>query len=476
MSHRSLENDAFPADMGSWSSRPTPKSAPDPERLAANRRAFLASGAGALAAATWFPWARAWAAQPSPRGKARSVIMIFNCGGPSHLDLWDPKPHASDGVRGEFQPISTSVPGIHVTELIPELARRMHKLAVIRTVHHRHGAHNSGMHWSIVGRPYRVDSTLINPSPTDHPSFGTLVGWLAQRDGYSGSVPPYVITPAPHCDSTAYITPGQYGGCLGVRYDPFVLNADPNAKDFQVRNLGLTEGLSEQRFEDRLQLLDRFARRTSPIAAEEARQYDEHRQQAATLVLSGDAARAFDLKQEPDSVRERYGRHSWGQSHLLARRLVEAGAKFVTTVNGPSITWDTHQDNFKRMKDRLVPPMEKAYVALLDDLEERGLLETTLVLWMGDFGRTPKINKDVGRDHWPQCYSVVLAGGGIEGGQVIGQSDKDAAHPQLRPVTPAEIHATTFHQLGYDPQRIIYHTVDGRPFPVSEGRPMPELI
>jgi hypothetical protein len=471
-----MPRDKFYSAMGSWTSRPSRKMVPPAAQFAANRREFLTSSAGAVAASAWLPWAQAWSQQPGPDGKARSVILIFNCGAPSHLDLWDPKPEASDTVRGIFQPISTSVPGVYVTELIPELARRMHKLAVIRTVHHRHGGHNSGMHWSIVGRPYRVDSTLINPSPTDHPSFGTLVGWLAQRDGYSGSVPPYVITPAPHCDSKVYITPGQYGGCLGVRYDPFVLNADPNAKDFRVQNLGLAEGLTAERFQDRLSLLERVGERTSSIAAREAREHDEHHEQAAHLVLSGDAARAFDLSAEPDSVRERYGRHSWGQSHLLARRLIEAGSKFVTTVNGPSIVWDTHADNFHRMKDRLVPPMERAYVALLDDLEERGLLDTTLVIWMGDFGRTPKINKDVGRDHWPQCYSVVLAGGGVQGGQVIGESDKDAAYPLIRPIKPADIHATTFHQLGYDAQRLTYHTVDGRPFPVSDGEIIRELI
>jgi hypothetical protein len=471
-----MSGDSLYGQMGSWTSRRTLATTPSPQRVQANRRAFLASGAGAVAAASWFPWAKAWAQQAPVHGKARSVIMIFNCGGPSHMDLWDPKPEASDAVRSQFQTISTSVPGIFVTEMLPEVAKRMHKLAVIRTVHHRHGGHNSGMHWSIVGRPYRVDSTLINPSPTDHPSFGTLVGWLAQRDGYSGSVPPYVITPSPHCDSTAYITPGQYGGCLGVRYDPFVLNSDPNAKNFRVKNLGLTEGLTKERFQERLSLLERVAHGTSAIAAQEAHEYDEHREQAATLVLSGDAARAFDLTAEPEAVRERYGRHSWGQSHLLARRLVEAGSKFVTTVNGPSITWDTHLDNFNRMKDRLVPPMERAYVALLDDLDERGLLDSTLVIWMGDFGRTPKINKDVGRDHWPQCYSVVLAGGGIQGGQVLGESDKDAAYPQVRAVTPADIHATTFHQLGYDAQRLTYHTVDGRPIPVSDGQVLRELI
>jgi uncharacterized protein (DUF1501 family) len=194
------------------------------------------------------------------------------------------------------------------------------------------------------------------------------------------------------------------------------------------------------------------------------------------LLQSGKAAEAFDLTKEPDSVRERYGRHSWGQSHLLARRLIEAGTRFVSTVNGPSITWDTHKDNFNALKNRLVPPMEQAYAALLDDLEERGLLDTTLVLWMGEFGRTPKINGDAGRDHWPGSYSMLLAGGGIRGGQVIGASDKTGAYPAERPIAPADIHASVFAALGYDVRSISYKDLDGRPIPLTDGTPVSELF
>jgi uncharacterized protein (DUF1501 family) len=186
--------------------------------------------------------------------------------------------------------------------------------------------------------------------------------------------------------------------------------------------------------------------------------------------------KAFNLSLEPDKVRERYGRHKWGQSHLLARRLVEAGVPFVTTVNGESIIWDTHLDNFNRMKNNLVPPMEQAFSALLEDLSQRGLLDSTLVLWMGDFGRTPRINKDAGRDHWPQCYSAVLAGGGIKGGQVIGESDSMGGHPISQPVTPADIHATVLSALGYDPHGITFTTGDGRPMPLSEGEAIKGLL
>ena len=409
-------------------------------------------------------------------GKAKSVILIFNGGAPSHIDLWDPKPEAPKEIRGIFKTIKTAVPGIHVTELMPQLARRMKQLAIVRTVHHKHTSHNSGMYWSTVGRPYRVNSTLINPSPTDYPCFGTLAGWLALREGYAGAVPPYVITPRPHCDSFKYLTPGQFGGCLGVGFDPFVLNADPNAADFKVRDLALAEGMSRARFGERLGLLDGLAGYTQKVASPAAAAVDTFNQQAASIVRSGKAAEAFDLSREPKKVRERYGRHRWGQSHLLARRLIERGSRFVTTVNGPSITWDTHDDNFNRLKNKLVPPMEQAFAALLDDLEERGLLETTLVIWMGDFGRSPRINTKTGRDHWPGCYSVVLAGGGIRGGQVIGKSDATGAYPAERPVTPADIHATVFAALGYDSQRLHYQSADGRPMPLSDGKPIGELL
>ncbi|MEX2186163.1 MAG: DUF1501 domain-containing protein [Pirellulales bacterium] len=410
------------------------------------------------------------------RGPARSVILIFNSGAPSHIDLWDPKPDAPDNVRGVFKPISTKVSGIQVSELLPRMAERADKLAIVRSVHHEHSSHNAGMYWSIVGRPYRMDSTLINPSRSDYPSVGTLVGWLAQRDDYAGAVPPYVITPHPHCDSFQYITPGQFGGFLGAKYDPLVVKGDPNSVDFSVPDLRIADGLSPERLGQRSDLLRRLDDHRHAGLNEIAVDYEINRAKALSLVTSADLSSAFDLSKEPDGVRERYGRHTWGQSHLLARRLVEAGVRFVTTVNGPSIVWDTHADNFNTLKNKLVPPMEQAYAALLDDLAERGLLDSTLVVWMGDFGRTPAINGKAGRDHWPQCYSMVLAGGGIRGGQVVGESDNTGGVPRSRPLTPADIHATMFKTLGHDPHVVIYRTADGRPTPLSEGQVIGELL
>jgi hypothetical protein len=441
-----------------------------------SRRSLLRwAGLGALGH-FWKDWQRAEASGPTQQRTARSVILIFNSGAPSHIDLFDPKPDAPENVRGLLKPITTRVPGIRVSELLPRLAGLAHRYAIVRTVHHEHTQHNSGMYWSIVGRPYRIDNTLINPGRADYPSFGTLVGWLARRDGYSGALPPYVITPLPHCDSFAYVTPGQFGGCLGAAHDPLVVHSDPNSPSFQVPNLGLAGGLTPGRLGERRALGERLDGGPAWGRPNLFRDFDANRQKAFTLVTAPGAQQAFDLSREHPRVRDRYGRHSWGQSHLLARRLIEAGVRFVTTVNGPSIVWDTHSDNFRQLKNRLVPPMEQAFAALLEDLEERGLLESTLVVWMGDFGRTPLINNTAGRDHWPQCYSVVLAGGGIRGGQVVGQSDSRGAYPHDFPVRPADVHATVFTALGYDPHRITYQSPEGRPFPLSEGTPIRQLL
>lgn len=441
------------------------------------KRHLLTRGVGAILSGILGRFAAPCLATTSTiPSRAKSVILIFNGGAPSHIDLWDPKPNAPSETRGPFSTIRTSVPGIHVSELLPKMAKRMHRLALIRSVHHQHSSHNAGMHWANVGRPYRVDSTLIHPSRTDLPGVGSLVGWLAQRDGFSAGVPPYVITPFPTCDSKLYITPGQDGACLGPRFDPFVLDDDPNAPAFKVRDLSLLAEVSKARFEERVALLGNIEGLSAPLPSDSMREHEIFRARAATLLASGNSADAFDLSKEPEKVRERYGRHAWGQSHLLARRLVEAGTRFVTTVNGPSIIWDTHKDNFNSLRDRLVPPMEQAYAALLDDLEERGLLDSTLVVWMGEFGRTPKINADAGRDHWPGCYSVLLAGGGVRGGQAIGASDAIGALPTERAVSPADIHASMFAALGYDPASLSFTSSDGRPIPLTEGKVISELF
>lgn len=427
------------------------------------RRGWLKLAPAILSA--W--WAGGSQASPPYAGTgAKRVVCIFNSGAPSHIDLFDPKPDAPEDIRGIFKPIDTAVPGMRFTELLPRLATRARHLSLIRTLHHKHSSHNAGMTWSITGKPYRVDSTLVNPGPTDTPSLGTLVGWLAAREG-AAPVPPYVITPQPHCDSFAYLSPGQFGGCLGRRYDPLVVGEDPSKPGFRMKALEPADGLDADRMQDRDRLLARLSPADPSMAA--------LREKAAGLVSSPRLRDAFRLDQEPDRVRERYGRHPWGQSHLLARRLLEAGCRFVTTVNGPSIVWDTHKDNFNGLKNRLVPPMEQAFVALLDDLADRGLLDETIVLWLGDFGRTPVINKDTGRDHWPHCYTAVLAGGGLKAGTIVGVSDRTASAPRDFPVTPADLNATVLSALGHDPHGIFYTSADGRPSPLSEGTPIRAL-
>jgi hypothetical protein len=407
--------------------------------------------------------------------KAKSVIMIFNCGGPSHLDLWDMKPNAGSDVRGEFRPVSTNVAGIKISELMPSLTKHVDKLAILRTIKVTQGNHNSGMYCAITGKPYPIDSTLINPSRTDVPSFGTMINWLSMNHGYSGDLPAYVITPKPHCDSFKYITPGQFGACFGPKYDPFVVNANPNDKNFKVANLGLTTGLSNERIQSRDSLLTKFDQIGASLTDPSIIDMNVNNRRAMSMISSNKAQEAFDLSQESQKIRDRYGRHEWGQSHLLARRLVEAGVPFISTVNGPSITWDTHKDNFASMKNRLVPPMEQAYSALLEDLDDRGLLDETIVIWMSDFGRTPKINKDVGRDHWPPCNSWVMAGGGVKGGQAIGESDSQAAYAKSRPLTPADVHASIYDLLGYDSTQLTYPDGNGRPNFISEGKVISEL-
>src|SRR5262249_24649215 len=251
----------------------------------ATRRHFLqTTGLGALSL-FWANWCRASETQSQSRqAKAKSVILIFNCGAPSHTDLWDMKPDAPENVRGLFKPIATNVPGIRISELMPKLARQADRLAIVRSVHHTQTQHNTGMYYSIVGKPYRIDSTLINPSRTDYPSFGTLVGWLARRDGYSSPLPPYVITPFPHCDSTVYITPGQYGGCLGARYDPLVLNADPNAANFRAPNLSLADDLTPKRLHERRSLLGHLDEHAGFDNASRFADLDLNRSKAIDLV------------------------------------------------------------------------------------------------------------------------------------------------------------------------------------------------
>ncbi len=432
-----------------------------------NRRAALQWGVSTPLLGLLGTFASWLGARTVDKAKAKRVIMIFNCGGPSHIDLWDPKPDAPAEIRGPFSTIPTKIPGIRFTELIPNLARIAEKLCWIRTVHHQHTQHNSAMTWSITGRPYRLDSTLVHPSATDFPSLGTVVGHLAGQEFRKAGTVPYVITPFPSCDSYVYLSPGQFGGCLGREADPLILNLDPRIPYPKFLSDQKTPKGFQEDIQQKITLWQALDRESKTALDQKIK--------AKEFLVDSPIRTASRLELEPESVRAQYGRHPWGDSHLLARRLLEAGTRFVSVVNGPSITWDTHKDNFASLKTRLVPPMEKAFVALVEDLIQRGLWEDTLVLSLSDFGRTPKINADSGRDHWPQCFSAILGGGALNNGTVIGTSDKTGAFPKDQPQTPADLHATILMALGHNPEMVL-QAKDGRPFIASEGTPIRQLL
>jgi hypothetical protein len=398
--------------------------------------------------------------------KAKRAILIWLDGGPSHLEMFDLKPDAPSEVRGPFQPIATSVPGIQISELFPQLATRMQQAAIVRSMTSPLGEHNLGTHYLQTGYP---------PTPAlEYPVIGSVVAHL---DESQRSLPGHIAVPS-------FRVGGQRlsgNGYLPRETQPFEVGGDPAQANFRVQGLDFYPGVDDQRIERRrkyLEQLDNFARATEEGDTGTGKPFE----QAYRLIASPAAKAAFDLTKETDATRNRYGRRTIGQSTLLARRLIEADVPFVT-VNYPG--WDTHQQLYTRLKEGftgakvpvgLVPSLDLALAALLDDLSERGLLDETLVIVMGEFGRTPKLNTQGGRDHWPRVFSVLLAGGGVRGGQVIGSSDATGESPKDRPVTPADLAATIFTLLGIDPQRLL-HTADGRPIHVSrDGRVVQELV
>jgi hypothetical protein len=408
-------------------------------------------------------------------GKAKACIVLFHLGGPPQHETWDPKPDAPPEVRGELKPIATNVPGIQVGELMPRTAHLADKLCILRALSTDDNAHSSSGYWMLTGVPHQpMNSENSKPgAPNDWPCAAAVVQRLRpSRNGLPAS-----ITLPEHIWNTGMLAwPGQDGGFLGRSADPWLLHCDPSKPDFQVPGLGLPNDVPPARLNDRLALLEQVNRgldatdRSGAVA-----RFDHRGQQAFDLLRAGRARRAFDLDKEPPTVRDRYGRNRWGQSVLLARRLVEAGVSLVqvnwTRLPGDtddSPAWDTHNKNAARLKNNLMPPMDLAYSALLEDLDDRGLLDETLVVWMGEFGRTPKLNGNGGRDHWGHVFSAALAGGGVRGGQVLGASDKIGAQPRDGRVQPQDLTATVFHCLGYAPHTEI-HDTQGRPVPLTRG-------
>jgi hypothetical protein len=410
-------------------------------------------------------------------GRARSCIFCFMFGGPAHQDIWDLKPDAPSEVRGPFNPISTSVPGTQFGEHIPKIARIADRFALVRSVTHPDSTHTVAMHYMQTGMRHRRPNTNPTNLPDDFPCFGATMNLLNRGKSV---LPAGVSLNAPGNEiPSGHIFPGFFAGFIGRHHDPMFVTDDPSQADFNP--FPIAGGLARGRVDGRASLLgrlDQLRRKLEHVDA--VRDASGYQDKAISLINSPQAVRAFDLSREKPRLRERYGMTPFGQGCLLARRLVEAGVRLVT-VNWArdyqarvADHWDTHADNFGKHK-KLLPAFDLGYTALLDDLEQRGLLDETLVAIIGEFGRTPKINANAGRDHWPGCFSITFAGAGIRGGLVHGASDKMAAYPARDAVSPEEVAATIYHALGIPADtEVVDHS--GRPFPLTTGRPLLELF
>jgi uncharacterized protein (DUF1501 family) len=440
-----------------------------------SRRDFLHAGSLATLGLTLPGW-MAQKAAGAVKDRDINCIMLFLVGGPSHIDTWDPKPKAPAEVRGPFQPIATSVPGMQITEVFPKTARHADKFSLIRSVYHTATAvHDTGHQMMQTGRLFS--------GGVEHPHVGCVLGYLR---GQRGELPAHVLLPRPIGRTGGNLPHGHTAGYLGKQYDPFVLNADPSDPKFKVPDLLPPEYISAIRAERRQKMREAVE---GGLAAFEknaqAKQLDDNFNLAYRLMSSPQAREAFALEKEPAAVRDRYGRTRFGQSCLMARRLIEAGVRFVTinmfeTVFD-EITWDIHGSrpftDINEMAKQVAPNFDLAFSTLLQDLQERGLLETTIVTAMGEFGRTPKINPAGGRDHHPGVWTILMGGGPIKGGRIIGESDELGYAPKTRPVTPGEVAATIFQGLGLDPHRELPGP-QNRPLPLAEYsiQPIKELF
>jgi hypothetical protein len=417
------------------------------------------------------------------RGQARSIIFLNQFGGPSHIDTFDMKPDAPENIRGEFRSIPTNVTGLRICEHLPRLAQQMDKVCLLRAVSHRMRNHNSASYYCLTGVAPPLDDIRLRDTLDLYPAYGSTVARLRPAEG---RMPSFVAYPYLLRDGS--ITPGQHASFLGRAHDPLFFRDDPNSPDFRLPELTLPGSLTLPRLQNRRDMLHLLDEQTDVIQTSATAQgLDTYYQRAFGMLGSRRVREAFNLSQEPARLRERYGRTTYGQSCLLARRLIEAGVRFVTVYFAPTIGmgqgtggWDTHNRNFIDLRGRLLPTTDLTLSALLEDLYERGLLSETLIVWMGEFGRSPRIGANPqfardGRDHWPQCYSVLLAGGGIRGGLVHGSSDRTGAYPAAGQVQPDDIAATMFAAVGIDPATEIQDPL-GRPLPISRGQPIREIM
>jgi hypothetical protein len=424
------------------------------------------------------------AVSSAPRSKApaKNCIVLFLMGGPPQHSTWDPKPDAPPEVRGVFAPISTSVPGLQFSELLPETARLAHHVCVLRAMSSGDNAHSSSGYYMLTGRPHTpMNFENANPGPpNDFPSMGAVVRKL---NPVRGAIPSAVTLPHHIFNTNGSVWPGQDAGFLGQAVDPWIVNCAPADKSFRVNGLSLPKDIPPLRLERRQSLLAQFNQRRAALLQNGLLEaFDADTRQAFDLLASGRSAKAFRIDDEPESVRERYGRSPFGQSVLLSRRLIEAGVKLVQVnwyrapdepMSNPC--WDSHTDEAQRLRKVLMQPTDRAYSALLEDLSQRGLLDETLVVCMAEFGRSPRINAQAGRDHWGSVYSVALAGGGVRGGVAYGASDDIGGQPKEGRVRPQDLTATIFDRLGYRPETTINDTL-GRPLPISTGEPIAAIL
>lgn len=405
-------------------------------------------------------------------GKAKSCVVIFLWGGPGQQDLWDPKPLAPSVVRSEFAPISTSVTGTQITDQLPHLSRQAERFTIVRSVTHKDFEHGSAAYTALTGYPHPLPGTNTVARPDDFPTYGSILTKLAPT---SRPVPDFVVLgPVMHQGARPPLA-GQNAGFLGPGYDAFRIASDPSSNDFAVSGVAPQTGLTDFRYEARKKLVTTFDDR-QPSRGTHAEGLTELYRRAFGLLGSEQTRRAFRLDDEKDSLRDAYGRNKFGQTLMLARRLVEARVPLVT-VNWSKLNadqWDTHANNYARLR-KMLPPFDASLAAFFLDLDERGLLDETLVVCLGEFGRTAKINEKAGRDHWPDCYSMVLAGGGIRRGEVYGQSNRTATYPIDRDVGPWDIAATMYHLLGLDPATHIQNR-QGQPLPIAKGQVVEGLL
>lgn len=415
-------------------------------------------------------------------GKAKRCIVLFMLGGPPQHETWDPKPEAPAEIRGDFKPIATATPGLQVGELMPQTAKWTNHIAVLRAMATDDNAHSASGYWMLTGNPHspkNAENSLPGP-PNDWPCMAAVVRHLK---GDAGPLPGSIRLPEEIWNTGRLLWPGQDAGWLGSHADPWLVNCDPNAPDFRIPDIALPAELTSERFAQRRDFLSQLNRSLDKMqSSPQLQRWGAWQSKAIDLIRTKETQNAFSIEQESQATRDRYGRNRFGQSVLLARRLVESGVSLVQVNwtrwkddpdNAPA--WDTHAKNAERLKTVLMPPMDQAYSALLEDLHQRGMLDDTLVVWIGEFGRSPKHNPSGGRDHWGHVFSGALAGGGVQGGAVYGASDRQGAFPLDGRVEPQDLTATVFHCLGFPPNTEIHDRL-GRPLAISKGSPIEAIL